>query len=245
MDCNNKTIIFDEVVKGWTSFRSFNPDMMVGMNNKFYSFKDGNLWEHHSDNVPRNNFYGVQYTSKITTILNDQPEATKVFKALSLEGNQSWTTLIKAFISSEEDFTTHNISGVDFVQKEGKWYSHIRGNEDDSDLSSHSTYGIGVVASSNGLVLQVVTANNSLDIGDMVYKDDMNYVGTITDISNDSITLDVVLQGVTGDFIYGKKDATIEGGEARGYVARVELENMSTEKVELFAVSAEVMQSFS
>ena len=41
-----ETLTFDDGVKGWTSFYSYIPDFMIGMNNYFYSFKNGNLYRH-------------------------------------------------------------------------------------------------------------------------------------------------------------------------------------------------------
>lgn len=248
MDCSNKTLVFDEMTKGWTSFRSYNPDMMVGLGNKFYSFKGGNIYEHHSDNVPRNNFYGEQFSSKMSTVLNDNPSEVKVFKTLELEGNQSWTALIKAYISGEEDFSFCNIDEVNFVKKEGIWYAEVRGNEDTADFSSSATYGIGFVTAVDGLpsVLTVDTDASMLDIGDKVYTDNLDLVGTIESVGDGTITLDaLVLNSPFESFIFGMKDRSIEGGELRGYAARIDLENSSVEKAELFAVNSEVFKSFS
>ena len=47
-----------------------------------------------------------------------------------------------------------------------------------------------------------------------------------------------------GDFIIGLKDSRIEGGNLRGYAMRIDLENDSTDKVELFSVNSDVMKSY-
>ncbi len=36
----NYTLSYSEGVQGWTSFFSFYPDWMIGMNNYFYTFKE-------------------------------------------------------------------------------------------------------------------------------------------------------------------------------------------------------------
>lgn len=46
-----------------------------------------------------------------------------------------------------------------------------------------------------------------------------------------------------GLFSFSKKDSRIEGGEIRGYFMQVELENNDSEKVELFAVNTNAIQS--
>ena len=61
------TITYSENLQGWTSFHSFEPDWMAGMNNDFYTFKNGKVWKHHS-NATRNNYYGTQYNSVMQTV---------------------------------------------------------------------------------------------------------------------------------------------------------------------------------
>lgn len=243
------TVTFDERVKGWTSFHSFFPNFMIGMNNEFFSFSGGDLYIHDSDNVPRNTFYGVQYPTKVSVMVNDSPQEIKELKAISLEGNYSWDTLITAYISNVDDFTRSSIDEVEFVKKEGIWYAYARRNEDSNSYDSKSTYGIGVIESISGDIITVNGFSSSLTADDLIVKgSDLtiggsvvshNTVKNITTIELDSIgTLSV------GDFIIGKKDPRIEGGNLRGYTMRVDLEVDKDNKVELFAVNAEVMKSF-
>ena len=82
---------YSENSGGWVSFKSFHPEGGFSINNEFYTFKHGELWKQHS-NAIRNNFYGVQYDSSITTILNDQPESIKSFNVLNYEGSQAKIT---------------------------------------------------------------------------------------------------------------------------------------------------------
>jgi len=50
------TLTYSEGAKGWTSFFSYYPDFMIGMNQFFYSFAGGNLYRHNT-NEARNKFY--------------------------------------------------------------------------------------------------------------------------------------------------------------------------------------------
>jgi hypothetical protein len=95
----NYTLSYSESSQGWPSFYSFNPDYMVGMNNYFYSFKGGNLYRHNV-NETRNNFYGVQYTSKVVSVFNMSALENKIFKTLNLEGNSGWATLMETDIQT-------------------------------------------------------------------------------------------------------------------------------------------------
>lgn len=244
----DKTLTFDEKVKGWTSFHSFFPEFMLGMNNKFFSFKNGELWEHHSDNVLRNNFYGVQYTSKIGLMVNDSPSEIKELQAISLEGNDTWSALIKAYISNSDDYMESSIDTVEFVKKEGIWFAYARRNESDTAFDSKATYGIGIIEDITGLVVVTTGWSSSLCIGDRIFNGTtLAQIGTIINLNEVDleITLDSAVGLSNGDFLVGMKDPRIEGGNLRGYTIRMDLENASTTKVELFAVNAEVMKSFS
>ena len=55
------TLTYDEQIKGWVSFYSYIPEKMIGMNQFLYSFKNGNLYKHNS-NETRNNFYVPKWT---------------------------------------------------------------------------------------------------------------------------------------------------------------------------------------
>ena len=107
------TISFEEDVKGWNSFKSFKQESGLTLNNTYYTFNGGRLWEHNIENVSRNNFYGVQYDSLVELIFNDSPSAIKDFKTLSTEGSAGWDcvsliTDLETF-GEEQEMTTRSI----------------------------------------------------------------------------------------------------------------------------------------
>lgn len=116
----NYTLTFSETSKGWPSFYSYYPDFMIGMNNYFYSFKGGNIWRHNTNDT-RNNFYGVQYNSIMTSVINQNPLENKLFKTIHLESDAAWSG---TFISDQQ--TTGFIDSSYFEQKEGDWFAFIR-----------------------------------------------------------------------------------------------------------------------
>tara|TARA_R110000796_G_scaffold59371_4_gene136834 strand:- start:4477 stop:5220 length:744 start_codon:yes stop_codon:yes gene_type:complete len=242
----NKTLTFDEKVKGWTSFHSFFPEYMVGMNNKFFTFNNGELYEHHSDNVSRNNYYGIQYSSTIDVMVNDSPSEIKELQAVSLEGNASWEALIQAYISNSDDAMSSSITAAEFVKKEGIWYAYARRNESDVAFDSKATYGLGTISGLTATTFELNGGSTSLCIGDTIVRgSNLNQIGVITAISGSTITLDTTAGLVNADFVVGMKDSRIEGGNLRGYTMRVGLSSSAVGKVELFAVNLEVMKSFS
>jgi hypothetical protein len=245
-----RTITFDEKVKGWTSFHSFNPDFMQGLNNSFYSFSNGDLYVHNSDNVPRNTFYGVQHSSKISLMVNDSPSDIKELQAVSLEGNDTWKTLITAYISGLDDNMKSSIKELEFIKKEGIWYAYARRNESTLSFDSKSTYGIGIVTEIVGNVVKVRGGNVTLTSGDLIIKgSDLSTIGNIVGATNVAGITTLTMNSASGlavnDFLVGQKDSRVEGGNLRGYTFRMDLEVTRDVKVELFSVNSEVIKSFS
>ena len=85
------TVSFSENVGGWVSFKSFDQEAGVTLNNRYYTLNGGNLWEHNSRNVSRNSFYGAPSAdSYIDVIFNDSPSIIKEFKTIGYEGSDGW-----------------------------------------------------------------------------------------------------------------------------------------------------------
>ncbi len=85
------TVTFDDRSGGWTSFRGYKQEGGLSLNNTYYTFNGGKMWEHHSANVTRNNFYnsGTQ-ESYVIPIFNDAPSLVKQYNSLSYEGDTGW-----------------------------------------------------------------------------------------------------------------------------------------------------------
>ena len=85
------TVTFDDRSGGWTSFRGYKQEGGLSLNNTYYTFNSGQLWQHHSTNVTRNNFYnsGTQ-ESYVIPIFNDAPSLVKQYNSLSYEGDSGW-----------------------------------------------------------------------------------------------------------------------------------------------------------
>ena len=142
----NYTLTYDPdpQVKGWPSFYSYHPDWMIGMNNYFYTFYRGNLYRHNS-NQTRNEFYGEQYTSTITTVFNAAPLENKLFKTIELQGTSSWTAYLETDIQISTD-----IDSAWFEKKEQGWFAFVR-NRDVNNISSPNDDRNFLLRSVNGL----------------------------------------------------------------------------------------------
>jgi hypothetical protein len=82
------TISFAEGNNGWASRKSFILENGASLNNKYYTFRNGLIWEHKANSV-YNNFYNVQYDSSVDVVTNDAPSLVKGFKTLNYVGSSS------------------------------------------------------------------------------------------------------------------------------------------------------------
>lgn len=87
-DAEKSTVAWSEKLNVWTSFMSFIGEWYQKVNTKFISFKNGRLWLHRS-NETFNNFYGVQYDSKLLMICNIEPMQSKMLQVVEEIANGS------------------------------------------------------------------------------------------------------------------------------------------------------------
>lgn len=115
-----ETIVWEESSNRWKATFAWVPDYMCQTNETIVSWKDGALYLH-NDNPIYNNFYGVQYDSKITVPGNADPSKVKVLQAISQESPDLWT----ADISTESGQFTQVID-TDFSLREGMQYAEVQ-----------------------------------------------------------------------------------------------------------------------
>ncbi len=260
----NYTLTYSDKSEGWPSFYSFIPDYMIGMNSYFYTFKNGNLYRHNTNDT-RNQYYGVNYSSSITSVLSPRPIVdVKLFKTLTYESNAAWAAT--NLITDINDGNPASIQASYFVQKEGEWFSFIRTNAGTVNFLERSANGVAnstAVDSTVPAATIVSFANPTgsiISIGDNLFSypavpapgDVPVLAGEIVAIDNTSpdfsITIDTTIAGAVvptvGDFIINVKNAVAESHGARGYYLEFTLTNSNTDPVELFSVGSHIMKSY-
>jgi len=87
---NFQTLAFNETNNRWTSFYSFDPEMMVDYNQNLFTFKGGQLYIHEKGIY--NNFYGVQFSSQVKIVANGKDIGTdnKIFFTLKVDSEGIW-----------------------------------------------------------------------------------------------------------------------------------------------------------
>lgn len=233
------TIAFDEKVKGFTSFFSFIPDTMIGMNNRFFSFKNGDLYEHHIGDI--NTFYEEKFPSIVTVIFNEMPGEDKIFKTIFLEGTKAWDMIL------ETDLNESSINKEEFDKRESRWFAYTRGNEDENDLSGLNIHGIGVSRSFDNNTISFSRVNDLVCVGDELFEIQNNLqvkIGVIKNVFGETIELKTIENPIhIGSFCFAKGNSRVASGSLRGYYMKAELKNNSNERIELFAANTKVVKS--
>jgi hypothetical protein len=120
-----QTLAFNERNNMWSTFYSYSPENMVSNGVNVITFKEGQLWKHNDNNV-YNNFYGVQYTSKLWAYCNIEPSKIKVYEALSLECKDTWDAIVETPVTLENPLGQHTeMIDANYTRKEGFQYTPI------------------------------------------------------------------------------------------------------------------------
>jgi hypothetical protein len=117
------TISFKEDIKGWTSRKTYIPESGVYLNNVYYTFKNGAIWEHNA-NTLYNNFYGKgistseigsYYESSFNTIFNESPSSIKGFKTLNYSGTDSKRYIYKSTSTGDKEYSIQQIKAKGII----------------------------------------------------------------------------------------------------------------------------------
>ena len=220
------------------------------MNSYLYTFKGGNLYQHNT-NARRNNFYGVDYDSTVTSAFNDNTLDVKNYKTLCLNSNFAWDAIVNT------NLTSGSIDSSWFDFKEGLYYSFIRRNGNDLMINMRSAQGLGSVTTVNSTVPAAVTLTftfsfgSIVSIGDLMYKNNAGsplLLGKITAISGNVITIDTTILGgsvpTNGDFLLFIKNSIAESYPQLGYYMQFKLTISEPSRVELFSVQSDLFKSY-
>jgi len=130
LDYQGKTISYKlgtgaVVQPHWQSAYTFNTEYFCTIQNRLFSFNEGNAWEHNQND--QNIFYGVYSPSQIMFTSNILPQMPKVYDNFLSESN-----IVPNFVYFYNEFPylqTSDLEDISFVQKEGIWYAQILRNK--------------------------------------------------------------------------------------------------------------------
>ena len=266
----------------WQSKISYYPDIYANQDNKMYTAKyvidsatpppsvEGNalMFHRHEDLKTEGNtilnrctFYN-QPTSEsfIEIVSNANPSGVKVYDALSYEGDSAaFKASVESFLGNKKGMS--NVGRLDFVNKEGSYYSSIGG--DVSENSTNHIRPVGFVVGVEGLqiiindapagaiagaVLKTVSDQGVLsDIG-AIPEEEITIKGGMSAVSN-GVSIEVsgeVDPSIVGTAVVMELPRERDGDSIRGHYAKIKLsteEGENVGKYELFCVNAHVTQS--
>jgi hypothetical protein len=242
----NTTLSFSESINGWVSRKSFIPEGGLSLNNKYYTFYQGHLYEHH--NGATNTFYGTKTDSEVTFLLNEAPANVKNFRTLNYEGDSGW--YCDSIITNKQDGQIST-----FIEKEGKYFNYISGieeNENTIDTKAFNVQGIGYLTSQtltgvNRIFSFNFELNKEIQINDKLYYVDASSVkqdlGNINAIDIVNKTVSVVNGNKTPQsnaYMFFAKNAKFNTSGVLGYYATVKMKNQATTPKELYSVGSEI-----
>lgn len=221
------TLVWDEGVQGYPTLRSGIPDTGISLNNTFYTFKNGIIWEENSqdESISRNSFYGPDYDSEITLIFNDSPSSIKDFKTVGYEGIGSWSTEVatdqEASIINSQTIPpvremVSSILPTEFVNREGKNFGYIRGvytGTNTPDITKPTVQGLGratsVVTQGDFYEATVHGLPSILKVDDRIYfsrpnmagdfPDELMYGGQVTSVTSTTFQTASIIE--PGDYV--------------------------------------------
>ena len=232
-----------------------------------YSFKGGNIYKHNT-NETRNNYYGQQFSSQITSVFNKNPLENKLFKTLNLESDSPWSVNLQTDIQNNGF-----VDSTWFEKKEGAYFAYLRKTgyipAEADTLALRSANGIGKAASwsSQSNVLTVNFSTNPLidigsivSIGDYLYFSEpayttIKFAGQITNIEVNlasginRLFVNTQISGaqpisVADPYILYIKNMEAETHGMLGHLLNFSLINTNTTATELFAIESDVMKSY-
>ncbi len=232
------TWVYSDKNNGWLGRLNFNPESMLRVNNHFISFKNGEIWMHNQENV-RNTFYGVESDSIFSFNFSQEPSTRKSFKNIEVEGT------IAPDVELLTELNQGYINKADFERKEGDiFYAYVRNNNEVIDTALLSSQGIGN-CTITGLVLNFgFELDSVISVGDNVYNQNLELVGTILSKTANSLTLNAVDNIVDGDYVLCQKPQSIQNNDLLGRYMKVTCRFSSNTLQEIFAVNSVVSKSF-
>ena len=247
------TLAFSEVAGGWTSRFSYQPEWMTHINGRFYSFKNGALFQHQNEaGTPTAYYNGAASGSSITVVSNNNPLEKKKFKAIGIDSTKAPAVDV---VTNETGAIA--LTAANFLLKEGMYFSDLKTSAAaPPDFLSRSAIGMGYATTTIGggaktWTFPVGAISSMVDVGDMVYYTSGPSVippqsaGSITSITPTTIVTSGGPSSTASFFIVVVKNQVAESQGILGDYAKVTITYGSAVlPFEMFAIEMDYMKSF-
>lgn len=165
-DTIGTTISFHERSNTWGAEYSGDRELMIKFIDQFFCLQNGKLWLSESNPI-RNNFFGVQYSSKLTILINGDPTVVKVFFSERVESNKRWFSPNKGdiYIKPTEGKSlgmSSRLKKNNFKNYQGSFFADFLRNMDDPRFNDQLT-ALFEGAELRGRVMQLTLQNEDTD----------------------------------------------------------------------------------
>ena len=265
-----KTIAFSTKSLDWKTEYSFTPKHYARTRDTMISFlrnEDGSGVHTHDTNSDRNKLYGVQHDSSLTIVTNEDPSATKIYEAFSVESTTGdWSVNFSTDTTSNQ---SSSIASNDLVEREGTHYRDIPKNKNNDDVAVvyvGNTTAKNLIDSANSLKIKLTNrlhnmpslnlgfaANNKIyfftSLGFLVNNAPENTVFEGYDGYSNSLSINkshslisTALSGFSDDDIvslYTQSDTEMNGEDMRGKYMKISLQRSGGGDYELYAINVD------
>lgn len=178
-----KTIVWSEDLNKWSSKRDYRPERGFSLFSDLYLAKDGQLWKHDKDLLPRSNFFGVQYLPSIKFVANINRGVIKTFSGITYEANQLLITTaggvttslghVSELISDDfmRDVLDDGVNRVVIYDEEGVFSAAF--NRDAEDLNEGA-----VLKGTYAIIELIAVAPGSLRLRNVTVNSNVSATGT-------------------------------------------------------------------
>ena len=221
--------LYDKEV--WQSFYSFIPDLYAHIHNKMFTFKDGIIYEHDTNDT-RCTFYGSNNDFKVDVISRQNPSMVKVYNAISLEGNLQDNPTVE-FKTSSDTHSYSSISDHPWEQKEEMYYMAVpkgKTGASNIDYTDRHAVHLGKISAIDGQVITFDAPINKRPILDgslLITLESSVWTVNIVTLSRTSktqVTASGDISGLSvGDHILCGGPDTVNGDDLRDYYTKVQL----------------------
>ena len=251
---NGRTLAYNTRIKGWQGEYTFVPEHYGTLKNKmmlldYVDLSGTKKFIHlHGTNTSSNLFYtsASPATSKVTVISNSNPSKVKAYEAISIEGQDEWTTTLESSLGQ----TTGDLV---FSKKEGTHYANVTG--DTSANSFRHFIPVGKVSSTDGGTITMQNSLRGVHIPSdyTIFKASPGAVPTTTGVRVSSVNRSAKTITASGaghglgndDVLYVAGSNAVNGDQIRGHYCKIKCTKTptNTSLSELYAINAKVSES--
>lgn len=136
------------------------PENWISIQNKVFSFKFGQLYEHNSTES-YGTLYGLTANARVMFVSNQIPNHPKIYNNISIDANRS---PIFTYFMTEDPYTqTSDLADFDYRNLEGIWYSIIYRNKIQPTATGYTTDALLTGEKMRGKVFKIYLEFSNLN----------------------------------------------------------------------------------